>query len=47
MVDQVAGELNDLGKLKVAAGELEDAQKDFQEAATTFTDPKARARGRP
>jgi serine/threonine protein kinase len=35
--------LNKMGVLEAAAGELDDAQRDFQEAARTLTDPKAQA----
>jgi tetratricopeptide (TPR) repeat protein len=35
--------LNEVGKLEVAAGEMEDAQKDFQQAAEGFSGLKAQA----
>jgi serine/threonine protein kinase len=35
--------LNEMGVLEAAAGDLEHAQRDFQEAARTLSDPKARA----
>ena len=35
--------LNKMGVLRAAAGELEEAQKDFQDAAKLASDPKAKA----
>jgi tetratricopeptide (TPR) repeat protein len=35
--------LNGLGKLEIAAGDLEDAQRDFQEVAGLVEDPEAQA----
>ncbi len=40
---QRPGLLNTVGVLEAAAGELEDAQKHFQEAAVRLSDPKDRA----
>jgi tetratricopeptide (TPR) repeat protein len=40
---QRPGLQNELGKLEVAAGDFEKAQRDFQDAAAGLTDPKAKA----